>query len=123
MLWHFVNVITCTLYFFIGTDRPKFKFLNHYVIHGIAPYWFNIGLHLLDKQYAAKLDEVKANYSQDLGQCAIEMLQLWLQVKVDADWNQLIQTLKQPGIDLIYFASRIENMLLKEEIVSLKGII
>ena len=41
------------------------------------------------------------------------MLDLWLERKSDASWNQLIKTLRQPNIELEYLASKIEKLLSK----------
>ena len=40
------------------------------------------------------------------------MLELWLNRQPDATWNQLIEAVKAPGIELNNAASKIEGMLL-----------
>ena len=41
------------------------------------------------------------------------MFQLWLQKQPTASWNQLIDSLRQPGVDLGHVADKIEQMLPK----------
>ena len=43
--------------------------------------------------------------------CCTEMFQLWLSKQPRASWNQLIDSLRQPGIDLNRLANEIEQML------------
>ena len=41
------------------------------------------------------------------------MLRLWLARKPEASWNQLLETLREPGIKLNALAAKIEGMLSK----------
>ena len=60
----------------------------------------------------AVLDAIKKNYG-DANKCAAEMLRLWLARKPEASWNQLLETLREPGIKLNALAAKIEGMLSK----------
>jgi len=40
-----------------------------------------------------------------------EMLELWVEKKPKATWNQLIEALRMPGIELNAVADKIEEML------------
>ena len=116
-------MITCTLCFFIGTDRPDLRYLHRCVIPDIYAHWYEIGLELLDVDKKLILEHIRPN-NPDTKSCTAEMLQFWLQSRVDASWNELIQALRQPGIGLSVLALKIENMLVvKEEDISFKGII
>ena len=120
MIVAFVDVITCTLYFFIGIDHPGLKYLNRYVRPNIGTDWYVIGLELLD---VSRLEAIRKEYPNDSNSCATEMLKLWVERRVDASWNTLIQALRQPHIGLSVWASKIENMLVKEEDIPFKGMI
>ena len=123
MIVAFVDVITCTLCFFIGTDRPTLKYLNKYVRPHISTHWLEIGIELLDIGDEPILEIFRENYPNNSNRCASEMLQLWLNKRVEASWNILIQVLRQPHIGLSVLASKIENMLVKEEDISFKGMV
>ena len=104
----------------IGTDCPSMKYLYQLVRPRIGIKWYDVGLELLGEEDEKRLFDIKISHN-DYEECAVKMLQLWLEKKVDASWNQLIQALRQPNINLSYFASRIENMLLKENDVLFQG--
>ena len=58
----------------------------------------------------AQLSTIEKSYS-DLRDCCREMLQLWLQINTDASWEQLIDALKSPAIQLPNIAENIEQNL------------
>ena len=70
-------------------------------------------MELLDAGDEAVLNVIKKNYPGDANKCASEMLQLWLARKPEASWNQLLETLREPGIKLNALATKIEEMLSK----------
>ena len=57
------------------------------------------------------LNTIRIDNPGDSEKCAGEMLQLWLQKKSDATWNQLIQTFREPHIKLEVLALNIESLL------------
>ena len=63
----------------------------------IVDYWLEVGLELLDESYERKLDIIKANHPNDVEKCCHKMLQCWLQVDVEANWNKLIYSLEAIG--------------------------
>ena len=96
---------------FTGTDRPALKHLNRHVRPHITDKWHDIGVELLDVEDESALNTIKVNNPGDGHKCTAEMLQLWLEKKPDASWNQLIQALKAPIIKLEDLASKIEALL------------
>ena len=98
---------------YAGTDRPTLKYINRHVKTFITAQWYDIGVDLLDEKDVSELKTIRINHQGDAGKCTTAMLELWLRVKSDASWNQLIQTFRQPNIRLQSLASDIENMLLK----------
>ena len=98
---------------FIGTDRPNLKYLNKHVKANITTKWHDIGVELLDVEDIPLLNTIKINHPVDADKCTGEMLQLWLERKSDASWNQLIQAFREANIKLETLASKIEGMLSK----------
>ena len=75
--------------------------------------WHYLGIELLDSNDVGELDTIEAEHPSDLNKCCIKMLNLWLKKQPTASWNQLIEALRQPGIELGTLASNIEQMLLQ----------
>ena len=115
----FLQAHSCLLIFkkffviFVGDQRPQLKFLNRYVRSSVGKKWFDLGVELLDSNDIAELNKTEAEYSSDLDKCCTKMFNLWLNKQPTASWNQLIEALRQPGIDLGTLASRIKQMLLQ----------
>ena len=97
--------------YYIGSDCPAFKNLR-FVRDLIADRWYDIGLELLEQKDERAVNIIKKNNAGNITECCMEMLELWLNKQSNATWNQLIETLKAPGIELNSAASQIEGMLL-----------
>ena len=80
----------------------------------VGARWHDLGIELLDPD-VDELDTIEAG-SSDLNKCCTKMFQLWLKKQPTASWNQLIEALKQPGINLGALASKIEQMLSKPQL-------
>ena len=94
----------------IGCDRPALKLLNKHVRkHLPSVKWHDLGLELLEQEDEETLNQIKANYPNDVSECCKEMFQLWLSKCATATWNQLIQALRE--VDLNNLATTIEGML------------
>ena len=94
-----------------GTDRPALKHLYKYVKAHITTKWYDIGVELFDVDDESVLNTIRTNHPGDADRCAAEMLQLWLEKRSDASWNQLIKTFREPNIKLESLASKIERLL------------
>ena len=92
------------------------KYLYRYVKVNIAPKWYDIGVELFDVEDEPVLNRIKADHPGDSDQCTDEMLRLWLEKSSNANWNQLIQTFREPNIKLEALASKIESLLSKGKI-------
>ena len=80
----------------------------------VGAIWHDLGIELLDPD-VDELDTIEAG-SSDPNKCCTKMFQLWLKKQPTASWNQLIEALKQPGINLGALASKIEQMLSKPQL-------
>ena len=101
------------VHIYTGTDRPGLKYLNRHVKTFITTQWYDIGVDLLDVRDEPVLQAIRNDHPGNSGNCTTKMLELWLRVKSDASWNQLIQTFRQPNISLEFLAADIESKLLK----------
>ena len=94
-----------------GSDRPALKYLR-FVRDLITDRWYDIGLELLEQKDEKAVKIIKKENPGDISECCTEILELWLNRSPNATWNQLIEALKAPGIELNDAASKIEGMLL-----------
>ena len=60
----------------------------------IAPYWYDLGMQLLQEEYFSKLNVIEKNYPNDVEKCCGKMFGYWLSVDVQANWDKLIDALK-----------------------------
>ena len=89
------------------------RFLNRHVRDSVGLKWHDLGIELLDSKDVEKLDIIEANHQSDQSKCCVKMFKLWLSRQPSASWNQLIEALRQPDIELDALATRIERMLLQ----------
>ena len=97
---------------FAGDERPSLKYLNRYVKQPVGSRWYDLGIELLEADDIEVLDKINSDNPKDHDRCCTVMFQLWLRKQPTASWNQLIESLKQPGIELTQLAIKIEQMLL-----------
>ena len=98
---------------FVGYQRPSLKYLNRHVMKPVGSKWYNLGIDLLESDDVEELSKIRSQYPTDINTCCIEMFQLWLRKQPTASWNQLIDSLRQPSIDLNHLANEIEQMFLQ----------
>ena len=77
--------------------------------------WHYLGIELLDSSDVEELNTIEVEHPSDLNKCCIKMFDLWLKKQPTASWNQLIEALRQPGIELDTLGSKIEQMLLQSK--------
>ena len=76
--------------------------------------WYDLGIELLDSNNdVEELNTIEADYPSNLNKCCTKMFDLWLKKHPTASWNQLIEALRQPCIELGTLASKIEQMVLQ----------
>ena len=96
-----------------GHQQPSLRFLNRYVRVSVGLKWHDLGIELLDFSDVEMLDTIEADHPSDHDKCCVKMFKLWLRKQPSASWNQLIEALRQPDIELHTLATRIEQMLLQ----------
>lgn len=77
----------------------------------VANRWYDIGLELLEQKDEQAVRQIKGNNVGNVAESCTKMLELWLDRQPNASWNQLIEALRAPGIELNDAASKIERML------------
>ena len=97
----------------VGHQQPSLKFLNRYVRGSVGAKWHDLGIELLHTNDVGELNTIEADHPSDHNKCCTKMFNLWLKKQPTASWNQLIEALRQPGIDLGTLATKIEQMLLQ----------
>lgn len=96
-----------------GNDRPSLKYLNRHVRHLVEKNWRDLGVYLLPEEDCKELDIIESHHQTDVNFCCTQMFQLWLRKQPTASWNQLIESLRQPGIQMDQLATKIEQMLVQ----------
>ena len=97
----------------IGADRPTFVLLMKYM-DIISPHWFYVGIQLLEDSYVFNLKIIEEDHPNDVEKCCHKMLQYWLKVDDEANWNKLIYSLEI--IHLYVAAARIKQDILIGEV-------
>ena len=97
---------------FVGYQQLSLRLLNRYVRGSVGRKWHDLGIELLDYNDVRELDRIEAENPTDFNKCCTKMFDLWLSKQPTASWNQLMEALRQPGIELGTLASNIEQILL-----------
>ena len=85
------------------------KILNKHVIPKVNTKWYDLGLELLDNEYAVELDTIREDYRNNIKTCCQKMFSKWLVTRDDASWDQLIEAMRT--IELSSIASDVEQLL------------
>ena len=89
--------------------KPTIKvLLSSKIISDIGPKWYELGIALLDDDKLTKLKTIKSDNSE-VNRCCIEMLMYWLESHSNATWNDLVEALRTPGVELNNVAAMVEN--------------
>ena len=57
------------------------------------------------------IDIIESNYGRDVKKCCLEMFRLWLNTNPNANWWEIVEALKSPGVDLSSVAINLEMKL------------
>ena len=88
------------------------RYLNRYIRQSVGARWYDLGLELLGDDDVEALNKIKRDNENDYKTCCTEMFQLWLKKQPSASWQQLIESLRQPSVNLKELAYQIERMVL-----------
>ena len=91
-------------------SKPTKKKLLDHVVARVTPHWYDLGITLFNEEQESHLDVIKSNYT-DKKTCCKEMLWYWLSTNTSATWEQLIEALRSPAVELPVVAADLEKML------------
>ena len=86
--------------------------MHRHVKKLIADKWFDVGVELFEEDDIKHLSTIKSSNKGNAEGCCAVMLNLWHEKYPKATWNDLIESLNAPGVELNDRASRIKGMLL-----------
>ena len=69
--------------------------------------WYELGIELLDEDQLPQLDIIKTN-NNEVTRCCAEMFLFWLRSHSTATWQDLVEALKAPGVELNDVATMVE---------------
>ena len=95
----------------LASDKPKISELHDHFIRVIDPWWYELGIVLLDGEHTEKLYVIQSDNKGDIEKCCTAMFQYWLEVDKDASWDKLITALKH--INHVKLAEEIKEMTVK----------
>ena len=95
----------------IVSDRPALRDLANFVVPHASTKWYYLGLQLFDERDEGVLHSMKMETSKRADEQCTEVFHHWLTTKENPTWNELIESLKSPAVNLPNVASTIEKML------------
>ena len=93
----------------IDSSKPLLKDLHNLVVPRVANKWYELGIQLLNESQLPRLDEIRATHSNDRREGCVEMLKCWLNINPGASWDNLINALRTPVLELLATADDIEK--------------
>ena len=92
----YINIIYDT----VGCDRPILRDLVNHVVPFVSNQWYELGLQLLDPDYAHELDTIEAaDMKNDIKICCRKMFSKWMKTDELASWDKVIEALTLIGLN------------------------
>ena len=85
--------------------------LQRHVIPHVATEWNELGIELFNEEDIHMLDTIETDHKKDKKRC-FEMFRKWLMTYDKVTWNQLVEALKSPGVQLRPVAAKLEENLI-----------
>ena len=104
-----MNVVVMVRIPILVDSKPSRKKLLEIIPH-VAPHWYEIGIQLLNENQESHLEVIKANHGHDKITSCTEMFWLWLKSHPNASWQELIESLRSPAVQLHSIAADVETM-------------
>jgi len=93
------------------TDRPVLRDLSNFVSPHVGGKWFYLGLQLIDQAHTSVLFNMKQDHHKTYEDQCIEMFNKWLDTDSKATWRKVIESLKEPAVNLLNLAQTVDGML------------
>ena len=97
--------------YIVGSRPSKKKLLTH-VVTPVSAHWYDLGVTLLKEEQESHLDVIKADHGSDKKTCCKEMFWYWLDTNTEASWQQLIDALRSPAVELPVVAANLKQILI-----------
>ena len=94
----------------MNSKPSKKKLLDHVVAH-VTPHWYDLGITLLKEEQESHLDVIESSHGDNKKECCKKMFWYWLSTNTSATWQQLIEALRSPAVELPVVAADLEKML------------
>ena len=105
-------ITVCNWFTFINSlvsSKPTLKKLQQTkIITAVGSKWYELGIELLNEDQLTHLDIIKTN-NHEVTRCCSEMFLFWLRSHSTATWQNLVEALKAPGVELNDVAATVET--------------
>jgi len=82
-------------------SKPSLKLLQRNgVITAVSAKWMQLGIVLLEDEKVNQLANIKANNNNNVTDCCYAMFSYWIHTQPNASWYQLIEALREPGVEM-----------------------
>ena len=99
--WIFINSLV--------SSKPTLKKLQQTkIITAAGSKWYELGKELLNEDQLTQLGIIKTN-NHEVTRCCAEMFLFWLRSHSTATWQNLVEALKAPGVELNDVAATVES--------------
>ena len=78
----------------------------------VAQKWRDLGVQLLRSDQENLLNIIAKDHPHDAVRCCQCVFETWLETAADPTWNQLLEALRSPGIQLSYVADQLEQKMI-----------
>ena len=92
-----------------ASSKPSRKKIVDLIPH-VAPQWYELGIKLVREDQEAHLDVIRSDCGNDKKQCCSQMFWYWLKTNPNASWQQLLDSLRSPALELNAVAANIQTM-------------
>ena len=91
------------------SSKPTLKKLQQTkIITAVGSKWYELGIELLNEDQLTQLDIIRAN-NHEVTRCCSELFRFWLSSHSTATWQNLVEALKAPGVELNDVAATVER--------------
>ena len=90
-------------------SKPCLKLLQkNKVIAAVSAKWYQLGIELLEDDKVGHLANIRAN-NHNVTDCCYAMFTYWIQTQPKASWLQLVEALREPGVEMNDMAETVKG--------------
>jgi len=99
--------------YLIGQNKPSIKLLQRAkVIIDVSAKWYELGIALLEERKLGQLEIIMANKNSNVTACCYAMFNYWIKTQPEASWHQLVEALREPGVELHNVAATVKEIFI-----------